>query len=104
LRVTGWPVAPGGAISRVVDLGGLPEHGVLTIPDATPISATTEIPWRASAGDAQAGRWYAAGVLLSRDPTTAAPPAVGFEAGHAAVSWPDGVTSRVELPEVRHGS
>jgi hypothetical protein len=65
LRVTGWPVAPGGATSLVVDLGGLPESGAVTVPDATPLSATTEIPWRASAGLVQEGRWYAAAVLLS---------------------------------------
>jgi hypothetical protein len=104
LRVAGWPVAPGGATSLVIDLGGLPDSGVLAVGDATPLSATTEIPWRASAGHVQVGRWYAAGVLLSGDPAAAAPPAVVVGAGHAAVTWPDGVTSRVELPEVRHGS
>jgi hypothetical protein len=102
--VTGWPVAPGGATSIVVDLGGLPKSGVLTVPDATPLSPVTEIPWRASAGDAQEGRWYVAGVLLSGASTAAEPPDVAVENEHVAVIWPDGVKSRVDLPEVRHGS
>jgi hypothetical protein len=104
LRVTGWPVAPGGATSIVVDLGGLPKSGVLTVPDATPLSPVTEIPWRASAGDAQEGRWYVAGILLSGDSTAAEPPVVAIVGDHVAVIWPDGVKSRVDLPEVRHGS
>jgi hypothetical protein len=94
----------GGATSLVVDLGGLPESGVLTIPDATPLSATTEIPWRASAGAAQEGRWYAAGVLLSGASTAAEPPVVVVADEHVAVIWADGVKSRVDLPEVRHES
>ncbi len=104
VRVTGWPVAPGGATSLVIDLGGLPESGVLAVDDATPLSASTEIPWRASAGEVQVGRWYAAGVLLSGEPAAAAPPAVAVGSGGVVVTWPDGATSRVELPEVRHGS
>jgi hypothetical protein len=103
LRVTGWPVAPGGATSLVVDLGGLPESGAVTVPDATPLSATTEIPWRASAGLVQEGRWYAAAVLLSGAPPTE-PPAVVIAADHAVVTWADGVTTRADLPEVCHGS
>jgi hypothetical protein len=104
LRVAGWPVAPGGATSRVVDLGGLPESGVRTLADATPLSATTEIPWRASAGDVQEGRWYVAGVLLSEAEPAAEPPVVDVVGDHVAVIWADGPEIRVDLPEVRHGS
>jgi hypothetical protein len=103
LRVSGWPVAPGGPTSRVVDLGGLPESGVLTVADATPLSATTEIPWRASAGDVEPGRWYAAGVLLSGAGSIPEPPVVDVVRDHVAVTWADGVESRVDLPGVRHG-
>jgi hypothetical protein len=104
LRVTGWPVAPGGATSRVVDLGGLPESGVRTLADATPLSATTQIPWRASAGAVQEGRWYVAGVLLSGAGSTPEPPVVDVVGDHVAVTWADGAKSQVDLPEVRHGS
>jgi hypothetical protein len=104
LRVTGWPVAPGGATSTVVDLGGLPQSGVLTVSDATPLSPATEIPWRASAGDARPGRWYVAGVLLSGAGAVAEPPTVTVADDQVCVIWPDGAKSRVDLPEVRHGS
>ena len=45
-----------------------------------------------------------AGVLLSGASTAAEPPDVAVENEHVAVIWPDGVKSRVDLPEVRHGS
>jgi hypothetical protein len=45
-----------------------------------------------------------AGVLLSGDSTAAEPPVVAIVGDHVAVIWPDGVKSRVDLPEVRHGS
>jgi hypothetical protein len=102
LRVAGWPVAPGGPTSLVVDLGGLPECGVRTVADATPLSSTTQIPWRTSAGDACADRWYVAGVLLTGAAVASEPPAIAVEADHVLVTWPDGGTSRAELPEVRH--
>ncbi len=100
LRVAGWPVAPDGATSLVVDLGGLPESGVRTLHDATPLSPTTHIPWRASAGPARDGEWYVAAVLLSGQVIAPDPPAVELAAGHVRVVWADGATSRVDLPEV----
>jgi hypothetical protein len=100
LRVAGWPVAPDGATSLVVDLGGLPESGVRTLHDATPLSPTTRIPWRASAGPARDGEWYVAAVLLSGAVSSLDPPAVELAAGHVRVDWADGATSRVDLPEV----
>jgi hypothetical protein len=99
LRVAGWPVAPGGATSLVVDLGGLPDSGVDTVVDATPLSPTTEIPWRASAGVAQHEQWYVSGILLCGAGTATAPPTVAVTADHAHVVWPDGVDSHVELEE-----
>ena len=104
VRVAGWPTAPGGPTSLVVDLGGLPESGVLTVAAATPLSATTQIPWRTSAGDVQVGCWYVAGVLLCGTATPAEPPVVDVVGDHVVVTWADGAKSRVELPEVRHGS
>jgi hypothetical protein len=104
VRVTGWPVAPGGATSLVVDLGGLPESGVCTLADATPLSATTRIPWRASAGAVREGRWYVAGVLLCGAGSAAEPPVVELVGDEVVVTWADGAKSQVDLPEVRHGS
>ncbi|MEJ3655068.1 DUF2264 domain-containing protein [Actinomycetes bacterium KLBMP 9759] len=102
LRVGGWPVAPDGPTSVVVDLGGLPGSGVITMSDATPLSPTTRIPWRASAGVAQKGRWYVAGVLLCGAQTVAASPAVTVTAGRATVIWCNGAETRVDLPELGH--
>jgi hypothetical protein len=52
----------------------------------------------------QEGRWYVAGVLLSGSGATAGSPVVDVAGDHVAVTWADGVKSRVDLPGVRHGS
>jgi len=124
LRVGGWPVTgevvsaeAGGGDARAAvapaadvvagtprelasvlrDAGGLPRAGVERLDDVTPLAGTTCVPWLATDGAPEPGRWYAAAVALAGE-VPADPPVVTFPAPDLVhVTWPDGVVDEADL-------
>ncbi|MFB4275551.1 DUF2264 domain-containing protein [Nonomuraea sp. MTCD27] len=86
LRVGGWPSPEGDAVTRVVGGPGLTESG--TAVAATPLGERTLVPWCATPGAAEPGRWYTAALLLGHG--DAAP---SVEDGK--IGWPDGTIDDV---------
>lgn len=84
----GWPAPEGGPATRVVGGPGLTESG--TDVAATPLGERTLVPWCATPGDAEPGRWYAAALLLGAG--TDAP-----SIGDHEIVWPDGTIDPLPL-------
>ncbi|GAB7193448.1 DUF2264 domain-containing protein [Kineococcus sp. NUM-3379] len=123
LRFGGWAVPVGAEhgsgfdvsavrtprlVSAVHDLGGLPAAAVRPETDATPLGELTAVPYRCTAGPAEPGRWYAAALLLAGRGAQPGPPPVLLLTGHgerttAAVTWPGGATTTLDLPEPPEG-
>ncbi|MEO3810683.1 DUF2264 domain-containing protein [Sphaerisporangium sp. B11E5] len=102
LRAGGWPVPAGDehrtVHSRVVAGPGLETSGVERAPDCTPLGPWTDVPWCATPGDAEPGRWYTALVHLGRAAPDGTPAVTWGGQVRARVAWPDGTEDVVELP------
>lgn len=112
LRIGGWALtAPDAAVrgdswaasarlsSRVVLLSGAPAvaSGALQLDDVTALDGTTLIPWVEVAP--APGRWHVLGIHLGTATDAAAPPSVA----NATITWPDGVTTDVDLAASEDG-
>ncbi|MER7369338.1 hypothetical protein ABT353_42170, partial [Nonomuraea wenchangensis] len=73
----------------VVGGPGLTERGVAV--EATPLADRTQVPWCATPGPAEPGRWYTAALLLGAGDE---PPVMKEN----VITWPDGVTDEIPLP------
>ncbi len=82
--------------SRVIGLLGVDgaTAGVRRERDATPLGPETATPWLSAA--VRPDVWMAVGVLLGSSPGV---PQLDLQAGDAAVSWPDGATTRFRPEE-----
>ncbi|MGR6916820.1 DUF2264 domain-containing protein [[Actinomadura] parvosata] len=89
LRVGGWPSPEGGPATRVHGGPGLSEAG--TEVAATPLGERTLVPWCATPGAAQPGRWYAAALLLGDGDQ---PPVIDDR----KITWPDGTIDDLPGP------
>ncbi|MGW2149456.1 DUF2264 domain-containing protein [Nonomuraea bangladeshensis] len=92
LRLGGWPAPEGGPATRVAGGPGLTERGVAVA--ATPLAGRTLVPWCATPGPAEPGRWYTAALLLGEGGSGGEPPVVKDD----VITWPDGATDEIPLP------
>ncbi|MGW3345567.1 DUF2264 domain-containing protein [Nonomuraea rubra] len=90
LRMGGWPAPEGGPATRVAGGAGLGESG--TEVAATPLGERTLVPWCATPGEAEPGRWYAAALLLGDG---GRPPVID----EGKITWPDGTVDDLPVPE-----
>ncbi|MFC7039081.1 hypothetical protein ACFQKO_49120, partial [Nonomuraea rubra] len=58
----------------------------------TPLGERTLVPWCATPGEAEPGRWYAAALVLG---CGGRPPVIG----EGKITWPDGTIDDVPEPE-----
>ncbi|MFF1527941.1 DUF2264 domain-containing protein [Cellulomonas sp. NPDC058312] len=100
LRVGGWPVT--GALVSAVDVlrGGPATSGVDRRTDAGPLGDPVHVPWAEVAVDP--GTWVAALVTLAGTPvpsTATLAVDAATATSTAAVTWPDGLVTRTDLPD-----
>ncbi|MCT1364597.1 MULTISPECIES: DUF2264 domain-containing protein [unclassified Microbacterium] len=114
LRIGGWALSSPtvvetgpAAVTAALALGGETQSRVIGLlgvdgatagarreRDATPLGPETATPWLSAA--VRPDVWMAVGVLLGSSPGV---PQLDLQAGDAAVSWPDGATTRFRPEE-----
>ncbi|ALV46369.1 hypothetical protein MB46_13620 [Arthrobacter alpinus] len=100
-----WVLSSNGSLSSSVhSLSGFDVAGHQVLNDATPLAATTTVPWLATEGAPIPGRWYAGALRLGaqRADPDQLPHLAGIDpmAPAAVVVWPDGNQTDLDLPEV----
>lgn len=106
LTLGGWPQPSPevpGPTAAVVPLRGFSDSGTEKFADATPLAGSTMVAWVATAHPPEPGYWHAAAVHLGSQLQDAVPELhlrdLSGEPQTAVITWPDGRTTYLRLPE-----